>query len=340
MKALVYTRPENMVVRQVEDLLVRPGEVLIKVKAAGICGSDVHGYLGTTGRRTAPMIMGHEFSGIVAETGDGVKGIKKDDRVTVQPLIFCGKCGYCKEGLTNLCINKKMFGVMDLNGSMAEYISVPEFLVYKLPDSVSYVHAAMMEPLAVAYSAARSAPEIRGKSVLIIGAGTIGLLLLQVILRMAPLKVIISDVSDFRLELARKLGANHTINPSNKDFRAAVDAITGSEGVDVSFEAVGISQTVQQAMSALKIKGTCVWIGNSAKMVELNMQEVVTRELSVIGTYAYTHNDFGDSVKLMSEMKFDLDSMISSVVPLDEGPEMFRRLAREPGELIKVILTH
>lgn len=163
MKGLVYTGPENVVIKQIDDLKVQPGEVLIKVKAAGICGSDVHGYLGTTGRRIAPMIMGHEFAGYVSEIGEDVRSLKKGERVTVQPLIFCGKCNYCMQGLTNLCTSKKTFGVMDLNGSMAKYISVPEYLIYRLQESVSYTHAAIMELLAVAYSAVRHAPEIRGK---------------------------------------------------------------------------------------------------------------------------------------------------------------------------------
>lgn len=174
---------------------------------------------------------------------------------------------------------------------------------------------------------------------MIVGAGTIGLLLLQVVGRMNPARIIISDISDYRLGLAKELGADCVINPRDTDLRKAIDAQTESEGVDIAFEAVGISQTVQQAISALKMKGTCIWIGNSAKMIDVNMQEVVIRELTIIGTYAYTHKDFGYAIDLLVEKKFNLDSIISSVVPLEDGPEMFHKLAKDLGQLIKVILT-
>ncbi|MBU4450574.1 MAG: alcohol dehydrogenase catalytic domain-containing protein, partial [Actinobacteria bacterium] len=167
MEALVYESPKNIKIKQVNDPIMHKGELLIKVKATGICGSDVHGYLGITGRRIPPMIMGHEFSGDISKTGEGVTEFSVGDRVTVQPLVFCGDCDYCKQGLTNLCISKKFYGAMDTNGSMAEYICVPQKLIYRLPDSVSYLEGAMIEPLAVAYRAVNQVPNIEEKNVFI-----------------------------------------------------------------------------------------------------------------------------------------------------------------------------
>ncbi len=339
MKALVYNGPEDLSLTQVDDVTPRKGEVLIKVKATGICGSDVHGYLGKTGRRTPPMIMGHEFSGDILQLGEGVERFTVGDRVTVQPVIFCGKCNHCNQGLTNLCDSKRLYGVMDVDGSMAEQICVAEKLVYELPDSVSYVQGAMSEPFAVAYSAVKRAGEVEGRNVLVVGAGTIGLLVLQIIKSRKPARVFVVDINDFRLDLARNMGADFVLNGKKNDVEESIRAETDGKGVDIAFEVVGISAAVQHAMSALSTNGTCIWIGNSEKMISLNMQEVVTRELNISGTYAYTHDEFGEAIDLLAEQNPDLDLMISKVVPLEQGPEMFEILARGTGELIKVILT-
>jgi len=339
MKALVYEGPKNIKIKQVNDPILHKGEVIIKVKATGICGSDVHGYLGITGRRTPPMIMGHEFSGDISEIGEGVIKFSVGDRVTVQPLIFCGDCEYCKQGLTNLCINKKYYGSMDTNGSMAEFISVPQKLIYKLPDLLNYLEGAMIEPLAIAYCAVNKVPNIEGKNVFVVGAGTIGLLVLQVVKSKNPTKIFTSDTDENRLGLAKKMGADFTINPIKDNLKDIINRETKNEGIDIAFEVVGISATVQQAMSVLKIKGTCVWVGNSEKMINLNMQEIVTKELNIIGTYGCTHIEFGNSIKFLVEKDLDLNSMISKVVPLNEGPEMFKKLAEGKSNLIKVILT-
>ena len=339
MKGLVYNGPEDLSLTQIKDLAPARDEVLIKVRAAAICGSDVHGYLGISGRRTPPMIMGHEFSGEISKLGEGVTRFAVGDRVTVQPLIFCGRCEYCERGLTNLCQSKKMYGVMDVNGAMAEYICVLERLVYRLPDSINYLHGAMLEPFAVAYTAVKKAPGIEGQNVLVVGTGTIGLLVFQIVKTLAPAKTFVSDVNEFRLDLAKQIGADFALNPGKDDLKEIIGRQTNGKGVDIAFEVVGISTTVRQAMSALRTGATCIWVGNSEKMITMNMQEVVTRQLNISGTYAYTHEGFGEAISLLAEQKPDLDPMISKVVPLDQGPEMFKQLAKGTSQLIKVILT-
>jgi 2-desacetyl-2-hydroxyethyl bacteriochlorophyllide A dehydrogenase len=340
MKALVYFGPEDIRYTEVNDLKPENNEVLIRVKATGICGSDVHGYLGITGRRIPPMIMGHEFSGDIVEIGKNVKEFSVGEKVTVQPVNFCGECEFCKNGLTNMCINKRFFGVLDVNGSMAEYVCVPDKLVCRLPASLSYIQGAMVEPLAVAYSGVKQAPPIEGKNVLIIGAGTIGLLVLQVVKMKNPAKIFITDLSDHRLEVAKKLGADVIINPSKENVEETVKAQTKGNGADVALEAVGVSQTVQQAMSSLKVGGTCVWIGNSQKMININMQEIVTRELKIFGTYIYTHEEFKEAIHIISSGEVDVEQIISKRVLLAEGPEMFQKLAKDADKLIKVIIEN
>jgi len=339
MKALVYYGPEDMRYVDVDTPVPGPGEVRIRVKATGICGSDVHGYLGITGRRTPPMIMGHEFAGIVDSVGDGVTAAKPGDRVTAQPVNFCGKCAYCHEGLTNLCTDKEFLGVMDVNGSMAEFVCVPEKLIYKLPDSVSYTQGAVVEPLAVASRAVESAGNLEGQNLLIVGAGTIGLLVLQAAKLHNPAKIIVTDLSASRLAAAKNLGADETVNPSEGGAMDKILGLTGGKGVDVSIEAVGVTPTVKQALEALRPGGRCVWIGNSAKMVELNMQDVVTREKNIHGTYIFTHKGFGKALDLLASGKIETDALISAAVTMQEAPAMFARMGKGADDLIKVMIT-
>lgn len=338
-KALVYHGPEELRWQDVKD--VRPGadDVLIKVKAVGICGSDVHGYLGITGRRTPPMVMGHEFSGLVVAVGANVTGVKVGDRAAPYPVAYCGECEYCRAGSVHICLNKKAYGVLDCNGAMAEYLVVPAKLIFKLADTVPYPVGSMIEPLAVAYRGVNSGGDIAGKNVLIVGAGTIGLLALSIVKMRKPARVFVTDLSDNRLRVAQQMGADLVLNPAAADIAAAIMAATEGRGVDIAFEAVGATPTVQQAMSSLKIGGEAVWIGNSAKMININMQEIVTRELKVAGTFLYTLMEFGAVVELLNGGTLNVAPMISATVPLAEGVDWIRRLAKDPGPLIKVILT-
>jgi len=339
MNALVYHGPEDL--RWEDTLDVHPGkdEVLIKVKAVGICGSDVHGYLGITGRRIAPMIMGHEFSGIVEIVGEGVTTVKVGDRVAPYPVVFCGECEPCKQGNVHVCLHKKALGVLECNGAMAEYVCIPAKLMFKLADDVSYEVGSMMEPMAVSYRGINNAGDLSGKNVLIIGAGTIGLLAMAIVKMRNPAKVFISDLSDSRLGVAKEMGADFVINPSKDNLDEIIKAATNGQGVDVAVEAVGATPTIQQAMSSLRIGGTAVWIGNSAKMININMQEIVTRELKVFGTFLYTFKEFGEVVDLLNSGKLNVGPMISLKAPMKQGIELFAKLAKDPGSLIKVILT-
>lgn len=341
MKALVFYGNEDLRLAEVADPEPGPGEVLIRVKACGICGSDVHGYLGITGRRIPPMIMGHEFSGEVVALGPGVDDVRIGDRVAPYPVVFCGECEPCRAGDMHLCVNKRALGVLDCNGAMAEYVAIPSRLLFKLADGVSFEVGAMMEPLAVAMRGVNHAGDLTGKTVVIVGAGTIGLLALALVRTRNPARVIVSDLSDARLAVARRLGADATVNPANADVAAAARAATADKGADVAIEAVGTTPTVQQAMACLRIGGTGVWIGNSAKMITLNMQEVVTRELRVLGSFLYTFREFGEGVGLLNSGRLDLAPVISLKAPMmEKGIELFARLAKDPGALIKVILNN
>ena len=254
MKALMYYGPEDLRLADIADPSPAPGEALIRVKSCGICGSDVHGYLGITGRRLPPMVMGHEFAGQVAAIGAGVSDVKVGDRVAPYPVVFCMECEPCRRGDVHLCLNKRALGVLACNGAMAEYVAIPARLLFKLADHVSYDVGAMMEPLAVACRAVNHAGDLKSKSVMIVGAGAIGLLVAALVKMRGPAKLFVSDLSDSRLEVARKMGADITVNPARDDLGEIVKQHTDGRNVDVALEAVGATPTVQQAMACPEIR--------------------------------------------------------------------------------------
>lgn len=336
MKALVYYGPRDIRVSEVEDPKPKKGEVLIRVVACGICGSDVHGYLGITGRRIPPMIMGHEFTGIVEDTGEEVTNVSIGDRVTVYPTRFCGVCSFCKTGLTNLCINRSVLGVMNVNGAMAEYVAVPQDIVIKLSAHIDFIKGTLLEPLGVVYRAVKIAPNLLNNSILITGAGTIGLLLLQLVKLAGANPIIVTDINQSRLNIAKKLGADIVLNPEKKEDLRNVLSELNIDGIDTAFEAVGIESTVNQILTLVKNRGTCILIGNSQRDITINMQNIVTRELKIYGSYTYTLEEFKATMNIID--KINTGEMISKVVSLEEAPKVFDELTQKNTDLLKVII--
>lgn len=338
MKGLVYHGEEVLTWEEVENISPGDEEVKIKVKAAGICGSDVHGYQGITGRRIPPMIMGHEFSGIVSEVGGDVEDLEVGDRVTAYPMDFCGNCPSCKSGAMQFCPDKKQFGVLTVNGAFAEYICVPEKVCYKLHEHISYSAGSMVEPLAVAYRGVAHAGDIEDKTVLVVGSGTIGLLITACAKVKNPAKIIVTDLSDTRLDVAKRMGADLTINPASTDVKEAIMDTTSGYGVDVSFEAVGITPACVQSLENLKIGGTSIWLGQGKKTVEIGMLDIVTRELCIRGSFTYGLEDFKSAVDMLNSGNIDPDPIISEEVPMGQAAIWFEKL-KKPVGLVKVILT-
>ena len=339
MKAVVYEDVEKLSYKEVEILPVKSHEVRIRVKACGICGSDVHGYLGVTGRRIAPMIMGHEFCGEVVEKGADVENLSPGARVAVYPVDFCGECEMCRRGDVHLCLNKRAFGVLDVDGALAEYINVPAKCCFPIADEVSFATASLVEPLAVAFRGVGRAGSLEGKTVLIVGAGTIGLLALACIRMQKPSKILISDLSGHRLEVAGRMGADVLLNPAQEAFSECIMQETAGKGVDAAVEAVGAGGAVRQVMSSLKIGGSAVWIGNNSRMIEMDMQETVTRELRIQGSFLYGYQEFETVVNMLNEGKIFVEPLISKKISLSQTPEYFKLLAHTPGDLLKVVVV-
>jgi threonine dehydrogenase-like Zn-dependent dehydrogenase len=340
MKALYYVGESTMEMRDIVKPVPGEGEYLIQVKSNGICGSDFEGYKGKTGRRTPPMIMGHEFSGIIEQApSDGKYPVGQ--KVVVFPKPYCGVCEFCKKGMVNVCPEGICMGVLDVNGSMCEYVVIQE--KYLLPfEGISFNEAAFTEPLAVAYRSVHkiSDEELKGAGfILIIGAGTIGLLALALLKYRGAKQVIISDATDFRLDVARQLGADYAVNPRTENFGEAISKITGGKGCDFSIEAVGIAPTAQNSLECLKIGGTAIWIGNAQKIIEVNMQKIVTMELKIKGNYVYDLEGFSQSLRLIEQGKINLKPLMTDFYKLEDGVQAFKDLENNrEGKMLKVFL--
>jgi L-iditol 2-dehydrogenase len=342
MKALLLSDYGRLDVVDVPMPRPAPDEVLIRVEACGICGSDVHGFDGSSGRRIPPLIMGHEAAGTVAARGANVTGFAEGDHVTFDSTIYCGTCEYCRAGEVNLCNNRQVLGVSTpefrREGAFAEYVVVPERVMYKLPENVPFAQAAMIEPLAVAVHAVSLAEIGKDTTALVVGAGMIGILVLQVLRDAGCQRVLVVDVDDTRLKLAQELGASETINAKTSDTVAEVQRLTSGAGVDVALEAVGSTPTVKNAVESVRKGGTVVLIGNVVATVELPLQVVVSRQLTLRGSAA-SSGEYPQCIELLARGAVNVDPLITAVAPLEQGAEWFDRLhAREPN-LMKVILT-
>ena len=318
-----------------------PEEVLIAVKACGICGSDVHGMDGSTGRRRPPIIMGHEAAGVISRVGSRVTSWAAGDRVTFDSTIYCGHCDFCRRGQINLCDHRRVLGVScedyRQNGAFAEFVAVPQHILYRLPDGLPFEHAALVEPFAIALHAVHRAPPALNDSVAVVGAGMIGLALTQALSRTGCGRLIVVDVAPERLALAAKFGANHTINSAMEDAAKAIAALTHGLGADRAFEAVGVAATVDLALRCVRKGGAVTLVGNVAPKVEFPLQVAVTRELTICGSCA-SAGEYPACLDMLARGALNAAPLISAAAPLAEGAAWFDRLYRKEPGLLKVVL--
>jgi L-iditol 2-dehydrogenase len=338
MKALMFTAIKEQKLLDVPAPAIdRPDGVLLKVKAVGVCGSDLHGYTGQSGRRVPPLIMGHEVTAEVVEVGEAVQNLLPGSRVAIQPVEFCGVCPQCLAGRRNVCEKRRLMG-MNVPGAYAEYVTWPASNLFQLPETLSYEDGALAEPLSVVVHAVSLAHIRPYDTALVVGAGPIGLLTLAVLRLTGLSQIAVSDASDARLEVARALGAQITINPTRQNPRQVVNEFTNGGGVDLAFEAVGISATAQQSLEVTRNNGTVVWIGNNQRLIEVDMQAIVTRELRVIGSYGMTDQDFQRSLRMLADEQIPTGQLINRRASLDEGPVLFDQLLASP-ETIKCMIN-
>lgn len=341
MKALVLEEYNKLVYKDFPDPVLADDEVLVKVEAVGICGSDVHGMDGSTGRRIPPIVMGHEAAGTISATGKDVKGWEVGDPVTFDSTIYRLDDWYTRKGLYNLSDNRMVLGVSPgeyrRHGAFAEYVNVPQHILYRIPDEVSFTQASMVEPVAVAAHAVELIPLKWNDTAVVVGCGMIGLFVVQVLRAKGCGTIIAVDLEEEKLQLALELGADEALNPKRDDIRKKVEKLTDGRGADVAFEVVGISETVNTAIDSVRRGATVCLVGNLSPSAEIPLQAVVTQQIRLQGSCAIC-GEYPAVLDMIARGEVNVEAILSAEAPLSEGAEWFQRLYdKEPG-LIKVVL--
>ena len=341
MKALVLERYNRFEFKEVEKPEIEPDEVLVKVEAVGICGSDVHGMDGSTGRRQPPLIMGHEASGEITAIGSAVRNWNLGDRVTFDSTIYRLDDWYTRHGWYNLSDKRVVLGVScddyRRHGAFAEYVAVPQHILYRLPEKVSFTQAAMVEPVAVALHALSLGKPQVNDSVVVVGAGMIGLFVIQLLKVAGCGQIIAVDLDEDKLVLAAKLGATHCFISQVPGLNQEILELTNGRGADQAYEAVGISETVQLAIANVRKGGTVTLLGNLSPQIEFPLQSVVTRQIKVQGSCAIC-GEYPAVLDLIAAGKIDVDALVSAEAALSEGADWFNRLYSKEKGLVKIIL--
>jgi L-iditol 2-dehydrogenase len=341
MNALLLTEYMKLEMVEMPEPAVGPDDVLVRVRACGICGSDVHGYDGSSGRRHPPLVMGHEAAGEVAKLGANVHDLKTGDPVTFDSTVYCGKCFYCVRGEVNLCEDRQVVGVAPKeyrrHGAFAEFVSVPRRIVYKLPADFPYEEAALIEAVSIGVHAVSITPVRLGDTAVVVGAGMIGAVTLQAAKAAGCARLVVVDIDDAKLDRARVIGAAGTLNSNHTDVRAAVLEMTGGRGADVAFECVGYSEAVATAIHSVRKGGTVTLVGNLAPKIDLPLQNVVTRQIRLQGSCA-SNGEYPQCIDLMARGIIRVGPLISAVAPLSEGASWFSRLYHHEANLMKVVL--
>jgi threonine dehydrogenase-like Zn-dependent dehydrogenase len=341
MKALILKEYKQFAYEDVPAPVLGPTDVLVAVKACGICGSDVHGMDGSTGRRRPPIIMGHEAAGVISSVGSGVTGWAVGDRVTFDSTIYCGHCELCRRGLINLCDNRRVLGVScedyRQNGAFAEFVAVPQHILYRLPEGLAFEHAALVEPFAIALHAVRRAPPTLNDTVVVVGAGMIGLALVQALSQAGCGRLIAVDIADEKLALAAKCGATTTVNSATEDAHVTILRLTRGLGADLAFEAVGVTATVDLTLRCLRKGSAATLVGNVTPKIEFPLQTAVTRELTIYGSCA-SQGEYPACLDMLGRGALRAAPLISATAPLADGAGWFERLYRKDAGLLKVVL--
>ncbi|AOY75853.1 2,3-butanediol dehydrogenase [Clostridium formicaceticum] len=349
MKAAVWYGKKDVRIMEVpEPPAPGKGEVKIKVQWCGICGSDLHEYLAgpifiptephpLTGDK-APIILGHEFSGEIVEIGPEVEGFKVGDRVAPDACQVCHTCNPCKIGKYNVCEKLAFTGLMT-NGAFAEYVVVPDYTLYKIPDDMTYETAALLEPISVGIHAVRQAPILQGENVVIFGAGTIGLATLQAVRAAGASKIYVVEVAKARKAYAKQMGATEVFDPNEVDIKEKIKEVTKGVGTDVVFECIGSEKVTPLAVEVARTGGKIVVVGVYEKETSLNFNNIVFKDKHIVGSLAYA-GDFEIAIDLMNDGRIQADALITGKIKIDDLVEKgFDELVHRKEENIKILVT-
>lgn len=315
---------------------VKPDQIKVKMKKIGVCGSDIHVYHGKHPYTKYPVVQGHEVSAQVVEIGSQVKNVAVGDKVTIQPQIVCGECYPCTHGMYNDCEVLKVMG-FQTTGMASEYFVTEADKAVRLPNDMSWEHGAMIEPLAVAVHAVTRAGDMKGKKALVLGGGPIGNLVAQTIKAMGAEQVLVSELSEYRLETARKCGIK-TVNPKDEDLLKVIESNFGKDRADVAFECVGINATMDQAIKFARKGSTVMVVGVFGDPGTINMGFVQDHELTLMGSAMYRVEDYIKAIELVNDGLIELDALITHHVPFRKYIEAYRLIDRYKDTAMKVII--
>lgn len=338
MKMLVWTNPEQMEIRFEPEPEPGDDEVLLQVEAVGICGSEIEGYLGHNSLRVPPLVMGHEFCGIVRRTGKGVKGVSPGQKATVNPLLSCGTCGLCRRGLVQLCRERRIIGI-HRPGAFGEYVSVPASALHVVAPEANAFRMALAEPLACSLRAARRAMERHPfANVAVFGAGTIGLLGLLIAKILGASRTLVVDTNEARLKTPLKLGATAVFNAKEADYAQKLKDAAGPSGIDVVIDAAGFQATRSAAIDIVNPGGTVMNIGLGIDHTTIPVNVCIRNEINLLHSFAYQRQDFADALEILQSGKID-ESDWSEIRPIEDGPSIFRDLVQGRVAKAKIFLT-
>ncbi|HSN94325.1 MAG TPA: alcohol dehydrogenase catalytic domain-containing protein [Anaerolineaceae bacterium] len=344
MKSLVYYGPKDLRLEERPVPTPKKGEVLIKIRAVSVCGSDLGAYRlpEVSDRWAPPLVLGHEFAGEVAALGEGVENFKLGQAVTANPILYCGECYYCKRGLINLCTHRHSLGTSiggeGQDGAMQEFATIRASALIPLLEGVSYVQGALLEPLAVSLVAARNGDFGDGERVLVIGAGPIGLMILNFLKAAGNKKVFISDLLPSRLEKALQIGADAAIS-GRSDVVKVISDLTDGIGVDRVIIAAGAPGVMEDSLKMVRSGGRIVLVALIHHTAEIDLMPIVARQISILGSYMFT-NEMHDVMQMIVDKKLNVDGLVTSTYPLIDGKRVFDRLCGPSCDDVKVILTN
>ena len=341
MKALVLKDYNQFAYQEVPTPTIQDNDVLIKIMASGICGSDVHGVDGSTGRRKPPVIMGHEASGIIVDAGANVHSLQTGDRVTFESTVYCGTCYFCRKGYFNMCDNRRVFGVScdeyHQDGAMAEYIAVPQQITHLLPEKITFEQAAMVEPVSVAVHAVGRTKHTLNDTALVIGTGMIGLLLVQVLRAAGCGTIIAADIDQRKLDMAISLGVDIALKSDECNVIEEVKKLTDDRGADIAFEVVGITPTITTAIKSVRKGGSVTLVGNLSPEIDFPLQFVGTNEITLYSTYA-SLGEYPTCLDMIARGSINVNSLISETPNLADGAHWFQTLCDGKSSVLKVLL--
>jgi threonine dehydrogenase-like Zn-dependent dehydrogenase len=336
MQALVYPAYGELEVGEAPEPVAGPGEVLVRVGACGICGSELGSFAARSPRRVPPLVMGHEFAGTVAALGEGVSAFREGDRVVVNSLVHCGACDMCRRGATHLCRNRQVFG-MHRPGAFAELVAAPTSVLFPMPEGMTSVQGALVEPLANGVHVLSLAAGNPLETVVVIGAGPIGLMCLQAALQRGARRVAVSETHPGRRAVAVSLGATATWDPREGELSARVEAFTDGHGADLVIDAVGAAATKRASVALTRPGGETVWIGLHGDEVTLSSFDLILAERRVSGSYGAAEADIRTAIQWFSEGRIRTDPWVETA-PLSLGDAAFFAALRQEGEAVKIVL--